>query len=70
MLCQYLQLTLQANSRMKCLHKMSANQIAGKQGQYKNNTFGPGPTVILLIGPLIQIASLVLGRAGGMLQGI
>jgi len=26
--------------------------------------------VILLIGPLIQIASLLLGRAGGMLQGI
>jgi len=31
---------------------------------------GPGPTVILLIGPLIQIASLLLGRAGGMLQAV
>jgi len=31
---------------------------------------GPGPTVILLIGPLIEIASLLLTRAGGMLQGI
>jgi len=27
---------------------------------------GPGPTVILLIGPLIEIASLLLSRAGGM----
>jgi len=30
--------------------------------------FGPGPTVILLIGPLIEIASLLLSRAGEMLQ--
>ena len=28
---------------------------------------GPGPTVILLIGPVIEIASLLLTRAGGML---
>ena len=31
---------------------------------------GPGPTVILFIGPLIEIASLFLSRAGGMLQGL
>jgi len=30
----------------------------------------PGPTVILLIGPLIESASLLLSRAGGMLQSI
>jgi len=37
---------------------------------HKNNTFGPGPTVLLLIGLLIEIASLLLIRAGRMLQGI
>ena len=31
---------------------------------------GRGPTVILLIGLLIEIASLLLIRAGGLLQGI
>ena len=46
---------------------MLANQIAEKQGP-TNNTFGPCPIVMLLIGPLITIASL--GRAGGMLQGL
>ena len=35
-----------------------------------NTTFGPGPTVILLIGPLIENASLLLSRAGGILQGL
>ena len=31
---------------------------------------GPGPKVIFIIGPLIEIVSLLLSRAGGMLQGI
>jgi len=31
---------------------------------------GPGPTVILLIGPFIEITSLLLSRASGMLQCI
>jgi len=34
---------------------MLANQIAVKQGQKQNNTFGSGPKVILLNGPLIYI---------------
>jgi len=41
-----------------------------KAGPNKNNTFGPGPTEILLIVSLIQIASLLLSRVGGILQGI
>jgi len=49
---------------------MSANQIERKKGPINNNTFGPGPTVILLIGPLIEIASLLLSRAVGLVQGI
>jgi len=45
---------------------MLANQIAEKTGLIKNNTFGPGPIVVLKIEPLITIASLLLGRAGEM----
>jgi len=41
-----------------------------RAGPIKNNTFGPGPTVILLIGQFIEIASLLLSRVGGMLHGI
>jgi len=63
------QITLQANNCMKCLRKMSANQSAKKKTG-PITLIGPGPTVILLIGPLIQIVSLLLGRADGMLQGI
>ena len=48
---------------------MSANPIAAKAGPI--TLICPGATVILLIiGPLIEIASLLLTRAGGMLQGI
>jgi len=39
-----------------------------KAWRIKNNTIGPGPTVILLIGPLIEIAIRLLSGAGGMLQ--
>jgi len=35
-----------------------------KAGLIQNNTFGSVSTAILLIGPLIEIASLFLGRAG------
>ena len=45
-----------------------ANTTARKAGPL--TLIGPSPTLILLIGPLIQIASLLLSRAGGMLQGI
>jgi len=41
-----------------------------KAGPISNNTFGPGPTVILLIGPLIQFASPLLSWAGEILQGV
>ena len=45
-------------------------RIDRKTGPIKNNTFGPGLIVILLFGPLITIASLLLDRAGKMLQGL
>jgi len=35
----------------------------------KNNTFGPGPIAILLIGPLITTNNQMFGRAGEKLQG-
>jgi len=50
-------------------HLMSANQIAGNQGQCVTS-ITPGPTVVLLIGPLIESESLLLSSSGGMLQGI
>jgi len=31
---------------------------------------GPGPTVILLIGPPIEIANPLLSMVGGILQGV
>jgi len=43
--------------------------ITTARGQITDK-FGPGPTVILLIGPLIQFASRLLSRAGEMLQGV
>jgi len=43
---------------------MLPNQIA-KAVPIQNNIFNIGPAVILLIGPLIEIASLLLSRAGG-----
>ena len=42
---------------------MSANQIAGKNSANKNNTFRPNPTVVLLIGQLIEMVSLIFSRA-------
>ena len=69
--CVYIvQLTLIANIYMVFPLKMLANQIAVKQGQQQNNTFGPGLIVLLLIGPLIEISSLILSRSARMLQGL
>jgi len=47
---------------------MSAN--LRKAGPIKIDSFGSCPTVILLIGPLIEISSLLFSRVCGMLQGL
>jgi len=54
---------------MKWLRKNNQSNCR-KAGPILNNTFGPGPTVILLIGPLFEFASRLLSRAGEMLQGV
>jgi len=35
-----------------------------KAGPMQNSTFGPGPTLILIIRPLIEIATLLFSRDG------
>ena len=59
---------------IKILHEIPAQNVSQshsrKAGPVKNNNFSPGPTLILLIGPLIIIARLLLSRAGGMLKGL
>jgi len=68
MLCQY----FPANFTSLQLHEMATQNVSqsNRRKAIKNNTFGPGPTVILLIGPLIENASLLLSRAGIMLLGL
>jgi len=39
----------------------------GKIGRLTHTNFNPGPTVLLFIATLIEIASLLLSRAGGLL---
>jgi len=68
MLCQY----VSANFTSKQLHEMPTQNVSQSNCRKVGpiTLIGPGPTVILLIGPLIENASLLLSRAGGMLQGI
>jgi len=78
MLCQY----FSANYTSCQLHEMHTQIVSQsncrKAGPITNNTCCPGPIVIshqndereLLIGPLYEIASLILIRTGRMLQGL
>lgn len=61
-------LTLYNKQLFKIPIKMLSNQIAVKAGPIKNNTFGPGLTVILLIGPLTEMVSLIFSHHLVLLQ--
>ena len=67
-MCQY----FSANFTSKQLQEMPTQNVSQSNCKKEGpiTLIGPGPTVILLIGPLIGNASLILSGAGGMLQGI
>jgi len=61
-----------ANFTSKHLHGMPTQNVSQSNCRKAGaiTLIGPGSTVILLIGPLIEIASMILSKADGMLQGI
>ena len=67
MLCRYCSANYTSCQNLHEMRTLTVSQSnCRKAGLITNNTFGP--TVILLIGPLIEIASLILIRAGRMLH--